>query len=628
MAAPYRTGERMAVTTQVSARAVTARARAVSAKLAEPAIVRLATIAAFGALLVGVLVIHGFFWGESQPVLQNVLDSGAIRCLHDAGWGALSAKCDAVGQPIGLTFLTGMPETMLGWAISWIPGVDAWTAHQVLNVLLDAAALAGGYLLLRRWDVVRGIALLAPAIYLVSPSLLGINGFQYSFTGYCFLPLYLYLFLCGIDRFADGERHWVGIAYLTGVSFLMVFTDGYSYATALLLIGCVLIWWLIRDPRTSRNRKVLAVAAFGLANLVALVAYTSYVNAPTSRDVGLGAFRLLGLDPITLVIPPTGLWWPSEFGFHPPALHLWGDGSNTTHNYLGIVMLGLVAWLILGRRLRGRPARQRIELGAFFVGACIALFLSLGPALKFHSVANSPLTPSSNLPVSKTVIGLPTSFLYAHLPPFTAMRATYRWSIGARFFVVFGSAYAANLIWRSGRRGVAAGLIVLASAELVPPLKFTVHVNRSGSAAVMAIKRTAIGDFQRLTTKGDRVLLLPSTNDFLANAMAPFAGVTTYNVGIDKSYLASHAKWPASVQAAVSGFITTPEGQADRIAAVLQHDADEVVIVYFSLLQGARSAPRPLPNAPYVREQADILAHDPRFVTRRSVWMTVVELRK
>jgi hypothetical protein len=597
---------------------------AARSRLPKPSAVTVATVAGFAVLLVGVLVAHTFFWGESQP-LQTILDVGAIQCLHEQGWGALTAHCEAVGQPVGLTFLTGMPETMLGWAISWLPGVDAWTAHQILNVLLDAAAMAGGYLLLRRWDVVRGIALIAPAVYLVSPSVLGINGFQYTFTGFTFLPLYLYLFLSGIDRFEDEGRQWVGVAYLTGVTFLMVFTDGYSYATGLLLTGCVLIWWVVRNEHTSRNRKIFAVTTFAVANLVAVAAYTSYVNAPTERNVGLGAFRFLGLDPITLVIPPTGLWWPSHIGYHPPALHLWGDGSNTTHNYLGIVMLGLVAWLLLSRRLRTRPDRQRIEIGAFFVGACIALFLSLGPALKFDSKM-VPITPPSNVPVSKTVVGLPTAFLYEHLPPFTAMRATYRWSFGTRFFVVFGSAYAASLVWRSGRRGVAVGLVALASLELLPPPNSTVHVARSGAAAVSAMRQTVMAEFDRLSTKGDRVLMLPSSNDFLANAMAPFAGVKAYNVGIDKSYDAAQVKWPATVQAAANGILNSA-GQADRIAAVLQNDADEVVICYFSLLSGARMAPRPAPNAPFLREQAAALSRDPRLVTQQGTWMTVIRQR-
>ena len=128
--------------------------------------VQWATAGGFLVALFFVVDIHGFLPDESQPMLQTILDAGTIQCLHDQGWGALAANCDALGAPLGLTIPTGLPETELGWPLSWLPGIDAWAAHQLLNVLLDAVALTGGYLLLRRWDVVCGIARYFP----VSPT--------------------------------------------------------------------------------------------------------------------------------------------------------------------------------------------------------------------------------------------------------------------------------------------------------------------------------------------------------------------------------------------------------------------------------------------------------------------------
>ena len=287
---------------------------------------------------------------------------------------------------------------------------------------LDAVALGGGYLLLRRWSVVRPVALLAPALYLVSPSLLSVNGFGTTFAGYAFLPLYVYLFLCGLDRFAEGQRRWIGAAYLGGVTLLMVFTDGYSYATALLIICMMLIWWLFRGG-AALNARLAALGTFAAANLCALAAYSVYTNAPATPDVGIGAYRYLGLDPVTLFIPEATLWWPSHIGYQPPVLYprLWGDGSNILHNYMGFAMIGIVAWFLLSRRLRRQPAGQRLEIAPLFVAGSVALFLSLGPAVKIASRA-VPISPSWDVPVSKTVIGLPTVFLYRFIPPFDDMR--------------------------------------------------------------------------------------------------------------------------------------------------------------------------------------------------------------
>ena len=587
----------------------------------------IATIVGFVVLLVGVCAMHGFLPGTSPPMVWTIEDSGLIKCLHDAGWAALSGHCNAVGRPLGFTFLTGLPETMLGWLISWLPGVDAWTANQILNIVLDAVALGGGYLLLRRWSVVRPVALLAPALYLVSPSLLSVNGFGTTFAGYAFLPLYVYLFLCGLDRFAEGQRRWIGAAYLGGVTLLMVFTDGYSYATALLIICMMLIWWLFRGG-AALNARLAALGTFAAANLCALAAYSVYTNAPATPDVGIGAYRYLGLDPVTLFIPEATLWWPSHIGYQPPVLYprLWGDGSNILHNYMGFAMIGIVAWFLLSRRLRRQPAGQRLEIAPLFVAGSVALFLSLGPALKIASRA-VPISPSWDVPVSKTVIGLPTVFLYRFIPPFDDMRATFRWSIGFRFVLIFASAYAINVIWKSGRRQIATLLLVVSFLEVLPAPRLQIAIGRSYSRQVSMVRSQVIGEFDAMTSPGERVLMVPSNNDFLATAMAPFAHVSTYNVGGDKNYAASASGWPADVKLLVAK-IGESAGQGDRIATVLQHDANAVVICFFSMYTGGTMWPAPLPNEEFFRRQAATLAQDPRFVVQQGSWMAVITKRE
>ena len=477
-----------------------ARAPAILARVPSSVLQAAATTAGFLVLLVGVLAMHGFLPGLSQPMVQTIVDAGDIQCLHNAGWHALTARCDTVGLPNGLRFVLGMPETMVGWAISWLPGVDAWDAHQILNAALDALALTGGYLLLRRWTVPRPIALVAPAVYLVTPSLLGINGFGYTFNGYTFLPLYVYLFLCGIDRYADGQRRWIGAGYLTGLTFLMVFTDGYSYATGLVLVGCVLIWWLLRDD-ASRRAKALALATFITANILAVAAYSAYLDSSSRPIVGIGAFRLLGLDPVTLFVPQRGLIWPRYMAYHPGRWQLWGDGSNFMYNYMGYVMLAIVAGLLISRRLRRQPTSEQRELVPLLVASVIALILSFGPALEFNS-HSVPVTPSYNVPVSKTVIGLPTAFLYRHVPPFNDMRATFRWSIGFRFILVFAAAYALALLWKSGRRGIAALLLLVACIEVLPAPGGILTAHQAAAKRVASVRADVVREFDDLTDAG------------------------------------------------------------------------------------------------------------------------------
>ena len=579
----------------------------------------------FGVVLLCVVITHGFFWGESQPTVQMYLDAGAIQCLHDQGLAALSAHCTSVGEPIGLTIITGMPETMLGWLFSWIPGVDAWSAHQLLNVVLDAIALGGGYLLLRRWEVPKAIALVAAGTYLVTPSLIGLNGFQYTFTGYTFLPLYLLLFLISLDAFTAG-RTWRGIAILTANSWLMVFTDGYSYATGLLIIGVVGLWWVWRSRDASWPAKGWVALTFVLANATALLAYTSYINAPANPGSGLGQFRYYALDLATIVIPLPRLLWPSHVGYHPPNLgQLYGDGGNNLFNYMGIVMLGLLVWLFVTRQLRKQPEQQRLEIVPLAIASLIGLYFSLGPGLKFFSRID-PKVPVGDVPASATRFPLPgNGLLDAHIPPFNDMRADFRWSLALRFAVVFLAAYAIGLLWRRGKRVIAAILLVLAVADVVPAPRLQINVNKQNASWVKQVRSHMVEPFDQLTKPGERVLMMPSQNDFLANVMAPMAKVRTYNVGIDKSYAASRAKWPIAVKSAVDGVLSP--GEADRIATALRKDADAVLISYVNLLQGGTYWPAPQRHLAELHALVASLSADPRFDVHESTDMAIVRLR-
>ena len=120
--------------------------------------------------------------------------------------------------------------------------------------------------------------------------------------------------------------------------------------------------------------------------------------------------------------------------------------------------------------------------------------------------------------------------------------------------------------------------------------------------------------------------MLPASNDFLALAMAPAAHVSTYNTAGDKSYVATLARWPDAVRAAVRG-IRVPTGQGNRIAAVLRHDADAVAICYFSMHGGGTHWPAPDPQQALLHQEVAQLAGDPRFTVQQGSQMALIRLR-
>jgi hypothetical protein len=288
-------------------------------------------------------------------------------------------------------------------------------------------------------------------------------------------------------------------------------------------------------------------------------------------------------------------------------------------------MMALLIWLFVSRRMRSQAMAQRYELIALTIAALLALFLSFGPGLKFLTEVN-PSVPAGDVPASEMLFTLPTSILYAHVHPFKDMRADFRWSVGFRFVLVFAAAYAINLIWKSDKRAIAVGLLLLASVEVLPAPRLQMRINQGQSKQISQVRTEVLDEFDRLTTPGDRVLMLPSSNDFLANAMAPFATVSTYNVGIDKSYTASSRAWPDEVKKAVVG-VGEADGEGDRLSAVLDQDATVIVICYFSLLQGGTFWPAPRSDAVTLHTAVDALAQDSRFIVRRGSSMATIRLR-
>jgi hypothetical protein len=590
-------------------------------------VTRAALLAGFAVALVIVLRVQGYWWGESQPMVQTIVDAGSIQCLHNQGLHILSATCHSVGQPLGFTFLLGMPEVIFGTALSWVPGIDAWTAHQFLNVLLDTAALTGGYLLLRRWNVIRPFALIAAATYLITPSLLGLNGFGYTFTGYTFLPLYYLLFLHSLDAFT-ANRPLKAAAILTPTIWLMVFTDGYSYATALMVFTLSGLWWAWRSPTATTRAKLLAAATYALANATGYLAYTAYITSPSSPSQGLNQFRFYAADAATLFIPIRRLTWPAWVGYTPPALtNLYGDGGNNLFNYMGLVMLGILAWFVLTRQMRKRPLAERIEIVPVFLASLVALYLSFGPGLKFYSTVAPHVAPGV-VPASGIRMTLPlTGFLDLHVPPFRDMRSDWRWTILFRLVLVFGCAYILSLLWRRGKRAVAAVLMVLAVLDVTPDVRLQTHVARDNAASISNMRKQLLPEFEAMTHHGERVLMAPSVNDFLAITLAPFAKVQTYNAGGDKNHLGSLLSWPAPVRKAAAG-VYQPTGAADRILAVLNGYADVFVISYADLHVGGTMWPATNPNVATLHAVVDQLKTDPRFVVQDGTWLATVRLAK
>ena len=435
------------------------------------------------------------------------------------------------------------------------------------------------------------------------------------------LPAYVFAGLVLLQLY-EGRRWLPAAAGSVVLAFLMVFTDGYAYVTASVLLAALGLQWAIRSSIPWRTR-LTGIAVWCAANAAAVVAYGAYVPGPRKQfPVSIDVFRAFGLDVWTLVAPQPAVWWPSLIGWHVTVPKLWGDGSNIFANYVGFVTVALVAWyLIRGRGDAVGPARALALAGA------AALLMSLGPSLKVHDVAavraNSISDAVTTLPLP------PVRWLYRHVPGLDDMRATYRWFIATRFVLIFVAGLAVAGLARDRRRAVRAAAIivaVLAAAETLPNIPEHLDKRSSSAQYVKTVQAALLPDLRRLVHPGDRLLVLPTSNDFLANALIPFTDGAAYNIGIDKNHSLSRRSWPVEIRIADRAYLT--RRAADRICDAFRGgDLDLVLLPYVSFNRGAFVFPPPPETAAAFRTRAAFLSADPRFVAEQGAWMLALRPR-
>jgi hypothetical protein len=596
-----------------------------------------------------VLLLHGFTPGRDQAPNMALYGAGMIKCLHDQGLASLTQWCNAVGYPVGAPFLTGLPQIYLGWLFSYVPGIDAWVANSASAAFFDGLAMVGGFVLMRRWGAGRWIAVYASTLYLTSVSILRLTGLAYTFTGYVLLPFYLAAGVFLMDMFGRGRR-WRSATGMVALTLLMVFTDGYSFFGAALLL-CITAFWRLMATRFSSSEAWWTMAVLAASIALSAFLYTVYVpgSAYEQTGTGLGFFRFLGLDLATLVIPVDTLWYPRLLGIDGTTLPLWGDGTNAS-NYVGFSTLALVLWLmVVGRRRLTRTTR--VEVWALFVAGAVALVLSFGPALKVYEVARD-ISPAWDVPASMTTLPLPTSWLYENVPGLTEMRATYRWFLVTRLAMILTACLALSRFWRAtedraqggpstggssssralsgeltsrtrGWRAAATVLVAMVLAlETAVDIPNQLQFGKTYAQKVDKIRDGVVPEAGALLGDHERVLILPTMNDFTADVVIPMAGAVSYNTGGDKNYGLARAAWPKSIEGAATAYGSTGEKRAYCVA--LRGDVHAIVLPYISFHYGSLMTVDRSAEDRAMKRHALSVAGDGRFTSDSGTWMTVL----
>ena len=576
-------------------------------------------------VLAFVLWVSGFLPGFVSDAPTTYLSEGSVQCLHDLGASALWSWCHDYGEPLGYPLLTGGPVLALGALAMYLPGVGAPGAFLIGGSIFLAVALAGGYGLLRRLGVGHLVALVGAAVFLLTPTVLGLRSFGGTYFGFALLPAYAYVDLLVFDRLGRGRGRTLGLA-LAGycaVKTGALFMDGYSFVASNLVSAALLLTSLLGAGLTIRRRLGL-VGAFVFANLVAVGLYALYVPG-TYEENPIEIFRAMGLDVATLFGPTEWSWTAAKLNYTSTYRDLWGDRTNAMYNYVGFVCLGLaVAYL-------ARRPRHPAALGLAAAGL-VALVLALGPSLKFNDAmppASGPVTFEFYLmPKGQAVADLPWAGAFTGLPGLKAMRATYRWYAVTRLALIALAALAiAALLARGGRwRWAAVALAGLAIVELLPNVPLYTSTARAHHRQIAAMQSSAGAEVRDATRSGERAFFLNydgTHNDFIANYLASAADLRAYNAGGDKNSVLAAAQWPAEIAP-----LATPDVNGDALAGAFAAGRLDVVVVPFFHLRWQSYAWPPTPAEQSKAEKAFApLLRDPRFEVDRRRWIATIRPR-
>ncbi len=335
------------------------------------------------AFFIALLFRYGFipwFYGNSFLIVQG--ETASVQCLLNHGFASFFSYCQNTGQPLGLPFLSDLPINYLGFLFAKLFFLDPYLAALLSRISVLLIAYLSCIYLLKRLGVHSWIALIMSFAYLTLPVIPGHAGFGSLMYGLMLIPFFLLADLWYAKRIQKGATLPMIVIptfFYTAVRSLALFINGYAFVISLLGSFAVFGWFLWEN-RHHWKKILIYVVGFFAANAVTNYLYNLYVPGGDSYSVmPLDFFRAQGIDIISFVLPPVGLFFSDLFriGTEWNAFAFFGDGTNVRFNYLGYsLLLPFFLYLFF--------CKKNLVLKLLIVMGFVGLILSLGPSLKVN----------------------------------------------------------------------------------------------------------------------------------------------------------------------------------------------------------------------------------------------------
>jgi hypothetical protein len=553
------------------------------------------------------LFVNGAVPFAGMPTMgQAASMMGYAQAFADQHWYSLHAR--SFGYPVPTSLATGLP---LAWLAGWFVrmGMPTYDAYSAAAAFWLIAGYAGAFQLARALGVKPVLAALAAATWMSLPMTWAHQSYSSLALGMGMLPLYLRSALAQFDMsLASNWRKACSIALFVALCVIALFMDGYTFMMFAVASGIMFAFQVVvARPLgwAAMLKRAVPVYVAGFAGAYFL--YIGYMGRSAFAPAPLEFFRAWALDLTFLVKPSEGQFWLwDRLGWSSVRSDatLFGDASVWLTTFgLPLLVSGIACFVAVRRHER----RAWLLLAVAIVG----LYFSLGPSLKVDAVkadgASGPFMQAQDgvMPTGSAIVS-------AHVPGFRAMRASYRWEalflLGMWGLVALGAARA-----RPRQERIWMGVYLLLILSSMPHLGDMWSDYRSYRRDLATIDRDVSVPLASHVHVGSKVFFMPFSNDVMANYLSPRLDVVSYNVGGDKQIEIARDAWPANLQSFAMNRFVIGDVPAIR-SALLNHDADAVIIPYFDSLWAAHLWPCPAEARGYSARTLALFAANRSFL--------------
>lgn len=597
----------------------------------------------FISALAIVFAVYGAVPFVTLPTLGQALwISSYALSFANHGWPSILAHDFGIPDAARIAF--GLSGAVVESALLVTTPLGVADAYNVTIAGFLALAMWGAMRYALSLGARRSHALALATVWATMPLVWMHAGYSMLSIGIALLPLYLWTTQSLCDVAATGRATTVaacGTAFVA-LACVAAFTDGYTFVMFGVGAGVQFVAQLAL--RRSTSIRVLAIGlpfymtGFGMA----YVLYARFVGTHDFAADPISVFRGFGVDVTMLLQPTEGLLWiwdvlrvstpRSDVAFY-------GDASVWLTTFSApVILVGLAGFKLTANKARAVPL---LALGI------LATYLAFGPSLKIDS--QRPVTDREagnfqvSMPPELAVGPTGTAWLSAHVPGFSSMRASYRWTAlsSLAFWALF-----VLLIAELSTRGRHKTAWLLLAAMLIsnlpnPEVDITAsdaHIDERDVLLHAPIRfreqftmldRSIVTDFQHDAPKGGVTVFFPQGNDFLAAYLATKSGTRTYNIGGDKNVALASSQWPPSISTLFASDLATLPANIEH--TLESGDANAVVISYVDLLWNAHQwppSPSELAGARTRYAQVlDYLSRHPRLIVKNRPYYALIEMR-